>query len=134
MMKYQKYIFTGALLGALSVSAGAFGAHILENYLAAKQLDTYKLAVTYQFYHAIIIVVTAFLLKNNESNRLIPASLNCFLAGIVLFSGSLYLLSLREIIGIPLLVKIAGPLTPVGGIFLIAGWLLLAFSALKKEK
>lgn len=134
MMNYKNYIFTGALLGALAVSAGAFGAHILENYLASKQLETYKLAVTYQFYHALAIIATGILFKEYNTNKLFSSTLICFCIGIILFSGSLYLLALREIIAIPLITKISGPLTPVGGVFLICGWLLLAFSAFKLQK
>lgn len=116
---------TGALLGAMAVALGAFGAHALKETLAANQrLDTYELAVRYHFYHALALAITALVPAGYHTKRLRLAAW-AFLAGIVLFSGSLYLLSLTGIQGFAFV-------TPAGGVAFIAGWLIL-FSALTKK-
>lgn len=114
-----------ALLGALAVALGAFGAHALKDMLILNQrLDTFELAVRYQFYHVFALALTAILSIHYHPKRLYTAAW-LFIAGILLFSGSLYVLSLTNI-------RQAAWVTPFGGASLIAGWLVL-LSALNKK-
>lgn len=126
-----KYIITiAAVLGALAVVLGAFGAHGLKSQISAERLETYQLGVTYQYYHVMAILVCGLLNKNLNLKLLGTAAL-LFMIGILLFSGSLYLLATRDLLSINRLLPIIGPLTPIGGLFFIGGWSLMAFAALK---
>jgi uncharacterized membrane protein YgdD (TMEM256/DUF423 family) len=124
MTLQKKLIFIGALLGGLSVALGAFGAHALKQLLSAHgRTDTYELAVRYQFYHSLaILIMVALMDKLNESKASWAALL--MTSGTIVFSGSLYILALSG-------KTIWGAVTPVGGVLLIAGWLMFLLSAKK---
>ena len=129
---HKKYIATAALLGALAVALGAFGAHGLEKITAdEKVLHGFHTAVQYQMYHALALLAVAIIFEN-FSNRWIKWAGICFIAGTILFSGSLYLLTLLKIQESSA-IKFVGPVTPLGGIFFIAGWLCLAAGVLRKR-
>lgn len=115
------------ILLAMAVVFGAFGAHTLEKYLDVAQLHSWHTAVEYQFYHSLGLLLLCFIPSQYIGNqkRLRLASI-FLLAGIVMFCGSIYLLSTRSITGIP--TGILGPITPIGGLCFIAGWLLCVFS------
>lgn len=111
----------------LAVALGAFGAHALKaRLLASGRLDTYNLAVEYQFYHALALLAVGLAAQNTPSTLLRSAAW-CFLGGILIFSGSLYILSIFD-------VPMAGAITPIGGTAFIAGWLLLALAFAKKKR
>lgn len=119
-------LIVSGLLGALAVGLGAYGAHGLENALAgaedaAKRLDWWQTAVSYHLVHAVMLAVSASL-ANAASKRLIVAGAG-FALGVLLFSGSLYAMSL----GAP---RVLGAVTPLGGLSLIVGWLALGAHAL----
>jgi len=116
-----------AIFGIIAVIFGAFGAHVLKAQLSATALENWKTAVNYQFVHALALLLLATL----PTNRLIRLSAWFFSLGIVCFSGSLYLLSIREILTIN--TAFVGPITPIGGLFFIIGWLCIFFSAFKKN-
>jgi uncharacterized membrane protein YgdD (TMEM256/DUF423 family) len=118
----NKYIKIGALTAMLSVVLGAFGAHLLENQLTADALDVYETGVQYHMFHAIGILLIALLIDRLPSRKLAIWAARLLLIGIVLFSGSLYALSLSG-------VKILGAITPLGGVAFIAGWIILALAA-----
>ncbi len=123
----NKRIFvTGAVLCLLAVVLGAFGAHALKSRVELSDLENWKTAVQYQFFHALALI---FLSNTKLPAGLAGSSSWIFLAGVILFSGSLYLLSTRSISGIS--AGILGPLTPIGGLFLIAGWVMLIIGAVK---
>jgi uncharacterized membrane protein YgdD (TMEM256/DUF423 family) len=113
----------GALAGVVGVALGAFGAHGLEGRLSPEMLDVFETAVRYHLYHALALVATAAILARLPSSRLVAAAGWAFLAGIVLFSGSLYLLALTGARGL-------GAITPLGGIAFLVGWALLAIAAI----
>lgn len=120
------------LTGALAVAIGAFGAHGLNPHLDEYQLGIFKTGNQYHFYHALSMGLVAFLMSKN------PAKHNkwafyCFLIGVILFSGSLYLLATRTLLGIEGW-KWLGPMTPIGGVFFIFGWLMMAYAAFKEIK
>lgn len=118
------FLIAGAILGAVSVMIGAFGAHALKATLAALQrLETFETAVKYQFYHTLAILLVGLLLRNAESKWMVWAGYS-FLAGIVIFSGSLYILSTTGITK-------WGAVTPVGGLAFILGWIFLAVAIFK---
>jgi len=110
---------TGAVLGALGVLAGAFGAHALEGELAPRDLEVWDTAVRYQLWHALALCLCAAL---DARGRAVRHAARAFCAGIALFSGSLYVLVLADL-------RFLGAVTPVGGVLLIAGWVLLAAGA-----
>lgn len=111
-------LLTASALGALSVVIGAFGAHALRATLEASgRLDTFETAVKYQFYHTLALLAVGMLMFRNDSKLLDYASYS-FMAGIFIFSGSLYILCLTG-------VTKWGAVTPIGGLLLITGWVLL---------
>jgi uncharacterized membrane protein YgdD (TMEM256/DUF423 family) len=124
-MDFVKTIKIASVLGAISVLIGAFGAHGLEEILSNNgRLETFETAVRYQFYHAIALLIVGLLMKFNESKYLIWA-VRLFLLGILVFSGSLYALSLTNYTGL-------GAITPFGGLFFILGWLAI-YKSMKKK-
>lgn len=118
-------------MAMLAVILGAFGAHSLENLLDPQQLDTFETGARYQFYHAFGLLVVGLLLYWRK-NKLLLAAGWFFLTGIVLFSGSLYALSLAEALEIDL--SGYGIITPVGGFGFIAGWACLMFATFGKNE
>ncbi|MEJ7644487.1 MAG: DUF423 domain-containing protein [Chryseolinea sp.] len=125
-MNQRTTLLWGAALGAVTVIIGAFGAHALSSVLTAHgRIETYDLAVRYQFYHTLALVLTGTLMNQYPSKRLHYASL-LFLLGIAFFSGSLYVLCLTG-------VQALGAVTPIGGVLFIAGWMLLFAGVLEKR-
>lgn len=119
----KRFISTGSVTGLLAVALGAFGAHALKEKLAAEQLAIFETAVKYQFYHALALLLTG-LLPDNYSNSQIKTIGNLFTAGIILFSGSLYILVFSYLFSESPW-KWLGAVTPFGGLCLMAGWLSL---------
>lgn len=135
-MMISKQIITVGILGAIAVSLGALGAHALKNQLPSglitvDQLNGFDTAVRYQMYHVLAMLAVIILQKEN-SNKLLRLANTFFLLGIILFSGSLYFLCTRNLLGADWL-KFLGPVTPLGGLFFVGGWILLATSAIKKS-
>ncbi|MBT8311424.1 MAG: DUF423 domain-containing protein [Eudoraea sp.] len=114
----------GALFGLLAVILGAFGAHALKKKLTAEQLHSFETGVKYQFFHGILLLVLGFNLGFTSSLERYIAY--CFILGILLFSFSIYGLVLSAATGRKW--KFLGPVTPLGGIFLVLGWGLLLYS------
>ena len=121
------FLFIACLFAMLAVILGAFGAHGLKPHLSATQLNSYEIGIRYQFYHAFAILASIWL-ADKLSSDLATYAAGAFTVGIVLFCGSLYLLSTRELIGLTSY-KWLGPITPIGGTFFIIGWLLLCIAA-----
>nr|WP_034773318.1 MULTISPECIES: DUF423 domain-containing protein [Bacillaceae]MCB5936801.1 DUF423 domain-containing protein [Bacillus sp. DFI.2.34]MBU5341568.1 DUF423 domain-containing protein [Caldifermentibacillus hisashii]MCB7070955.1 DUF423 domain-containing protein [Caldibacillus sp. 210928-DFI.2.22]MCB7074445.1 DUF423 domain-containing protein [Caldibacillus sp. 210928-DFI.2.18]MCB7078405.1 DUF423 domain-containing protein [Caldibacillus thermoamylovorans] len=118
------FLFLGALNGFLSVALGAFGAHILEGKLSDHYLSTWQTGVQYQMFHALALLAVGLLMSKFPASSLISWSGWLFFAGIVLFSGSLYILSLTG-------VKVLGAITPIGGVSFLIAWILLMVAASK---
>lgn len=125
-----------AIFGMTAVAIGAFGAHGLKSAFEARQLDTryllgiYEKGVQYQFYHTLAISFVALLLQNRPENKWLLRTGWLFAAGILMFSGSLYLLACRDLLPFP--VAWAGPVTPLGGLCFIVGWLFLLLSSFRR--
>jgi len=127
---HKGFLIAGSLLGALSVALGAFGAHGLKKIVSPEAVSTFETGVRYQFYHTFALLIIAILFEKFPGKYLVWAG-NSFLAGILLFSGSLYLLTAlnaTETVGL----RKVGIITPFGGLFFIAGWLLMLMAVLKK--
>lgn len=120
-------LVAGGFLALLAVMAGAFGAHGLRDLVSERGLEVFQTAVTYQIYHSIALVLLALLAGQGLSRKLLGWSAGFFLAGILLFSGSLYLLVLTDI-------RWIGPITPLGGVCFMVGWALLITSGLRRSK
>ncbi len=117
----------------LAVAFGAFGAHGLKARIDVNALSQWNTAVQYQFYHGLAIFGLALLADRITPKRSRLAR-SVFLLGIALFCGSLYLLSTRSITGLHGITPILGPITPLGGLFFIGGWLLLFITALRTDR
>jgi uncharacterized membrane protein YgdD (TMEM256/DUF423 family) len=118
MMDQRKTLLTAVIFGGLAVAIGAFGAHALKPLLEENaRTETFELAVRYQFYHSFAMLFAGVLMYHFPSRYIGRAAL-CFAVGIVIFSGSLYTLSLSGI-------RMLGAVTPIGGVLFIAGWIFL---------
>ncbi|HWV73260.1 MAG TPA: DUF423 domain-containing protein [Pseudosphingobacterium sp.] len=124
----KRIILTAATFGLIAVVLGAFGAHGLNGKISEQQLENWHTAVNYQFYHTLALLFLATF--SRAKNTLIIVAYLAFTLGILLFSGSLYLLSTRELTGITN-IHILGPTTPLGGLSLILGWASLFLGTLK---
>ncbi|MGZ9274941.1 MAG: DUF423 domain-containing protein [Nitrospira sp.] len=116
-----RFAFLGAVFAATAVAAGAFGAHALKTILDPPMLAVYETATRYQMYHALGLFVVAWLCRETQSRWAVKAGW-LFCAGILLFSGSLYIVALGGI-------KWMGALTPLGGASFIGGWTCMAWTA-----
>ena len=122
---------TGALLAAIAVALGAFAAHGLKKVVPAETVQTFQTGVQYQMYHAMALLLTG-LLYEKCSQKYARIAGYLFMAGIILFSGSLYILTIGKAAEVTGLDKV-GIITPQGGVCFIAGWLLLFFAVLKSK-
>lgn len=121
MRSLDKIIFSiGSILAGLAVIAGAFASHSLRGYLPEASLSIWQTGVKYQMYHSLTLLLIALVMRlDDDSSLWVKISAIAFIIGILLFSGSLYILSLSNIHWL-------GIITPFGGIALILGWLCLA--------
>lgn len=126
---HKGFLKTAAIIGALSVMLGAFAAHGLKQILAPENLQVFETAVRYQFYHVFALLAVG-ILYGAYPGKLMKWAGNMFIAGITLFSGSLYLLCYVKHNELPL--NWLGAITPFGGAAFIAGWVML-FTALIKR-
>lgn len=120
-MTDRVWLLIGSIYGFVAVALGAFGAHALKERLSAEMLSVWRTAVEYQFYHALALLLVGVLSRQMPSATLNAAGL-CFTVGVLLFSGSLYVLALSD-------VSVFGAITPFGGILFLAGWALLVWTA-----
>ncbi len=125
----RKIIITASILGLLAIIFGAFGAHALKKVLQTEALNSFEAGVRYQMYHALFLLFVANIQLLTLKEKVILFYLT--LAGVILFSGSIYILSTAAISGIK--ARFLGPVTPVGGLFLIASWGYLIVSILSKK-
>ena len=121
----RTFLLLGAVMGFLGVSLGAFGAHALRARLTPEMLGVFETGVRYQMYHALAILAVAAVVGSGGNARLASVAGWCFAAGIVLFSGSLYALTLTG-------VSTLGAITPLGGVLFLAGWACLVALALTR--
>ena len=125
-MKSARIFFVlASVFGLTGVGLGAFGAHSLKSTISSEMLSVLEIGVRYQMYHTFALLFAAWFLQSKH-NRKIELAGWCFGGGVVLFSGSLYLLAISSIRGLRLI-------TPLGGLLLLAGWAMLAWGLLDKK-
>lgn len=129
----NKLISLGSICMAIGIILGALGAHALKEkyHLPTEQLESYKTGVLYQLIHSIGIIITGILAFKFPQKKLVLVGI-LFFIGIIFFSGSIYLLSTRSITNLN--VSFLGPITPLGGLIFICGWILLAIKFIKNDK
>ena len=125
------FIASGAAVAALAVVLGAFGAHALKSKLEADQLLIFETGVRYQMYHGLALIFLGILFEKFSGQTTLYAGY-FFLAGVVFFCGSVYLLATRTLLGIESW-KFLGPVTPLGGLCIMMGWLLIIISVFKNK-
>ncbi len=123
-MSSSLVIIFAAIFGALAIILGAFGAHALKKQFTPELMQSFETGVKYQMYHAIVLLLLGFQLPLQTT--LEQAMVWCFIIGILLFSFSIYGLCISSAKGNK--IKILGPITPLGGLCLLAGWILLAIN------
>jgi uncharacterized membrane protein YgdD (TMEM256/DUF423 family) len=122
-MLIRVFLLLAAILGGTSVAAGAFASHALKEKLSERSLEIFETAARYQMYHALALLLVALLLSRAETAQsLLTTTGIAFIVGVILFSGSLYALSLSGI-------KVLGAITPLGGLAFLVGWGCLAIAA-----
>jgi uncharacterized membrane protein YgdD (TMEM256/DUF423 family) len=129
-MMYKMFLVCGSILSALAVILGAFGAHALKSKLSVENIATFETGVKYQMYHSFALILI-FLLSSKINSPLLNYAGVLFLIGIIFFSGSIYLLSCREVFGIEEWKRFLGPITPLGGLCFISGWICVIISSIK---
>jgi uncharacterized membrane protein YgdD (TMEM256/DUF423 family) len=128
---HKAFLQTAAILGALAVALGAFGAHGLKKIVPPETVTTFETGVRYQFYHVFALLAVAILFGSFPGKNLQYAGV-CFIIGIILFSGSLYALTALQAtktVGL----RGIGAITPIGGVFFIVGWIFLFLGVLSKK-
>ncbi len=130
-MKQNKLMAIACLLLGVSVALGAFGAHGLKAMVSPQRVESFRTGVQYQFYHSLALALVA-LIGQWVENRAWRTSIWCFAIGILFFSGSLYGFAIYEATGTEG-GRWLGPITPIGGLFFMGGWVALAMSVWKKD-
>ncbi|KAF2079453.1 MULTISPECIES: DUF423 domain-containing protein [Flavobacterium] len=125
----RRIILTGAFIGMLAIILGAFGAHLLKKYLSVDQLNTFEVGVRYQMYHALFLLFLST--QKDIAEKTLKTIYNLVVAGVLLFSGSIYLLATKDYTLFES--KIIVFATPLGGFLLIIAWALLFFTILKRK-
>jgi uncharacterized membrane protein YgdD (TMEM256/DUF423 family) len=125
----KKIISTGAVLGMIAIILGAFGAHALKKVLSIEELSTFETGVRYQMYHALFLIFIGIINELSQKAKKIIYNLVVF--GVLLFSGSIYLLATNTLTSFDF--KVIGFITPIGGLLLILAWGVLLFHTLMKK-
>ncbi|MCH9660104.1 MAG: DUF423 domain-containing protein [Bacteroidetes bacterium] len=123
----KKIVITTAILGALTIGIGAFGAHGLKQLVSEEALATFETGVRYQLFHVVALLVLGMTTGISQATK--KWVFRFFVLGMLLFSGSIYALSLAEVL--PFSVKFLGPVTPIGGLLFMLGWLRIGYGVLK---
>lgn len=124
----KQVLVWASFLGTTAIILGAFGAHGLRELIDAKSLDVFKTGVEYQMYHALFLLFLG--VQTIFTDKQTKVILTTILLGILFFSGSLYLLATNNITSVDF--KVLGPITPIGGLFLIISWVLVCYGIFKK--
>ena len=131
-MKRNYYLLLAAFSGLTAVAIGAFGAHGIKPHLSAYEIEIFTTANRYHFYHALALLLISLYGLPRKSGLGKWAFITLF-SGILCFSGSLYLLATKQLIGIEALGHMLGPVTPIGGLLFIIGWgLIMMYGARAK--
>ena len=129
---HRWFLVTASLIGALSVALGAFAAHGLRQLATPDTVAIFETGVRYQFYHTFALLAVAILYEKYPVSLMQWAG-NCFQIGIILFSGSLYVLTVLKVMDSSRSQLLAAIFTPFGGLFFIAGWILMVITFIRKD-
>ncbi|SHM68847.1 Uncharacterized membrane protein YgdD, TMEM256/DUF423 family [Flavobacterium chilense] len=125
----RKFVLAGAFMGMLAIILGAFGAHLLKKYLSVEELNTFEVGVRYQMYHALFLLFLST--RKDIAEKTLKTIYSLVVAGVVLFSGSIYLLATKSLTVFDF--KIIVFATPLGGFLLIIAWAALFVTILKRK-
>ena len=128
----KNILIKAGILGMIAVLGGAFGAHALKEILSPEHLASFKTGVNYQMIHAVVLI-SLFLVNIKFDLKQFRIASKLIFWGVILFSSSIYILTLKNIIGLEVL-KFAGPITPVGGLLIITGWLFIVLGGMSIKK
>jgi len=128
----KNILIKAGILGMIAVLGGAFGAHALKEVLSPEHLASFNTGVRYQMIHAVVLICL-FLIGLKFEMKQFKIAATLIFWGVILFSGSIYILTLKNMIGVEAL-KFAGPITPIGGLLIITGWVFIVLGAIKMEK
>ncbi|MBT4775160.1 MAG: DUF423 domain-containing protein [Crocinitomicaceae bacterium] len=131
-MKHKKSLIGATICIISGICLGAIGAHSLEPILSKTALESFKTGVNYQIYHGLSILILFLLAEQLKTNLI--WSIRFMFIGIICFSGSIYLLALKSLIGLESLTSILGPVTPIGGLSLIIAWVIFLVVLLRLKK
>jgi len=131
-MNNKSALISAGLVLLSAVVLGAFGAHNLETRISNDSIQTFNTGIEYQFYHGLGIIGLILIGKVFDLN--LKWAVRLLFYGVILFSGSLYLISIQSILGAPHLSKAIWPITPIGGVSFIVGWLLFMIKSFKLSK
>tara|TARA_R110002012_G_scaffold100031_1_gene238549 strand:- start:424 stop:810 length:387 start_codon:yes stop_codon:yes gene_type:complete len=126
----RKILITGSILGLTAVILGAFGAHGLKDSLTVEALNSFETGVRYQMYHSFLLLIVSSILPLNTKS--LNTIFYLVISGIILFSGSIYLLSTKALTGID--ISAFAWITPIGGALLISAWISITYSLIKSAK
>ena len=125
----KSIVIIGIVLLVIAIVLGAFGAHALKEHLTLEKLNTFEVGVRYQVYHGL-----AFLILGMNADRVqfsLKLPIRLIFAGLLMFSGSIYFLAIQEMLGVSL--KFLGPITPLGGLLMIMGWILFLVKIMRSK-
>jgi len=127
----KNILIKGGILGLIAVLGGAFGAHALKEVLTPEQLTSFQTGVRYQMIHAVVLLFLFMIVnKKKFEHKFFLIAAKLIFWGVILFSGSIYILTLKNIIGLEAL-KFVGPITPIGGLLIISGWVFIVIGGVK---
>ena len=127
----RKIVLTATLFITIAIILGALGAHALEKLLSIEKLSSFEVGVKYQMYHGIALIALASI--SDKLNFSLKIVYRLLIIGVLIFSGSIYILVFQELVGVKL-GMIFGPLTPIGGLLMISGWITFFVKLLLSKK
>lgn len=125
----KSIVIIGIVMLVIAIVLGAFGAHALKEHLTLEKLNTFEVGVRYQVYHGLAFLILGFSADKFQFSLKLPTRL--IFVGVLMFSGSIYFLAIQEMLGVSL--KFLGPITPLGGLLIITGWILFLIKIMRSK-
>lgn len=125
----KSIVIIGIVMLVIAIVLGAFGAHALKEHLTLEKLNTFEVGVRYQVYHGLAFLILGLSADKVQFSLKLPIRL--IFTGVILFSGSIYFLAIQEMLGVSM--KFLGPITPLGGLFMIMGWILFLVKIMRSK-
>ena len=125
----KSIVIIGIVMLVIAIVLGAFGAHALKEHLTLEKLNTFEVGVRYQVYHGLAFLILGFSADKFQFSLKLPIRL--IFVGVLMFSVSIYFLAIQEILGVS--IKFLGPITPLGGLLIITGWILFLIKIMRSK-